>query len=689
MSKKSTDPVRTSKNIKPLDYKNVELSDAEKQFHQDQLPLLRSWRDNRDKARKEWNMMRYPDWIEMCRDTHLAYVPPAEKEDELRLNSGLTRQKISTEVDVVMTQNFDATAKAFDKDDVFIDHLGDTFSDMKFKSDELEKWSDNRRAVYEGMSVFGSFYTLEIQKFVTDHNKTKVSITQLGKMDAKWNETPKRSKPTFETLTLEPTMVMFADMRVSDIQKQPGVAFARIISDAEGQTRYGHWDRWKDVPTRQHTSQNSELTDIFTTYRNDYSVSSSLSEGEIEEVWVMRSLPFGNELTIYLNGVPMLPIQVKGEKDQRTGRYDVSAFPLTSVSASGLYPIVKWDKMRIPNFAIARGTPGDAQFDQETLDVWVKLMFEKALRSNKPPMGNRSGMRITSDMMKSGNMVSGIRKDDIFTILPPELTQGVTSGEFSFYEAMKKELDEKTSTREFSGQGGKTQTATEFTENRKSQLLRFSALIDGVIRGEKDRADLRTKNSIIPFWCKKEFANNPKDTQEINKAKGTMRDIFRTITVNKNDGDSQSSSVIEIGKSDESSFDLLSRQDKLEKEEGKKVSLTVFDPEMYDFMSTVLYWDVKPSERDDDTLKLLTFKQNISDAINLFQVNPSQNEKLKKRFAAITNEDYDTWFGSQGFDVQEAMGSAAQQVPNQSGLNSESFNPPAQQAVQASEDSGL
>ncbi|MCK4817858.1 hypothetical protein KA005_18955, partial [bacterium] len=427
-----------------------------------------------------------------------------------------------------------------------------------------------------------------------------------GNRKADWDEMPRFSKPQCQTLTVEPTMVLFADMRIADIQKQPGVAFARIITDAEAQTRYGEWDRWEYVPTSQHASQSSELSDILTTYRSDYSISSNISEGEVEEVWVMRSLPFGNELTIYLNGIPMLPIKVIGEIDLKTGRYNISAFPLTTVSPSGLYPIVKWDKMRIPNFAIARGTPGDTQFDQETLDIWVKLMFEKALRSNKPPLGNRSGMRITSDMVKSGKMVSGVRKDDIFTILPPELTQGITNGEFSFYEAMKKELEEKTSTREFAGQGGKTQTATEFTENRKSQLLRFSALIDGVIRGEKDCADLRTKNSIIPFWCKKEFSNNPVDAEKVEETKGTMNDIFRTVTVNKDDGDPQASSVIEIGESNETSFDLLSRQDKAEKEEGKKVKLTTFNPKEYDFMNTIIFWDVKPSERDNDTLKALT-----------------------------------------------------------------------------------
>ncbi len=678
------------------DNKSINLSDAEKQYHNDVLPLLRQWRDNRDKARKEWNDMTYPAWLNMCRETVLAYVQAKQNDDDIQLNSGLTRQKISTEVDVVLTQNFDTKAKAFNKDDIFIDHLGDVLSDMKLKADQLEQWIDNRRGIYEGMSTFGSYYTLQLTKFVTDVRKSTVPLKDFGKIAITWNNTPKRSKPIFITIPLESSMVLFADMRESDIQKQSGVAIARIITDGEARSRYGTFDRWASVPTRQAMNQTNQLSELLTTYKNDYSISQALGEGEIEEVIFMRSMPYGNELMIYLNGIPMLPVMSEGKADLK-GRFEVSGFPLTSWSASGKYPIVKWDKVRIPNFAIARGTPGDSQFDQETLDTWIKLVFEKALRSIKPPMGNRSGVRITSDMIRSGKIVSQIRKDDIFSILPPELVQGVTGGEFSFYEMMKKELDEKTSTREFAGLGGKTQTATEFTENRKSQLLRFSALIDGVIRGEKDRADLIIKNQVIPFWCNPEYGINPADTEEVEKVKQTVeskseskeKKPFRTITVNKNDGAESSANIINLGESEETSSDIYKRE-KTEAKQGKKNKYINFNPEMYDFMNTLIYWDAKPSERDNDTLQLLNFKQNIADGINLFGITPATNEKLKKRWAMMTDEDYETWFGGEGnMALQEAMGGIGETVPNMSGLNPASMTPPTMQNASAKANSGM
>ena len=685
------------------DNKKLDLSEVEKQYHNDVLPLLRQMRDNRDRARKEWNGMTYPQWLNMCRETQLAYLPPKQNPNDIQLNSGLSRQKISTEVDVVLTQNFETKAKAFDKDDVFVDHLGDVLSDLKYKVDELEQWIDNRRSSYEGMSTYGSYYTLQLTKFVTDVKKSKVPLNNFGKLDIEWNETPKQSKPVFLTIPLESSMVLMQDMREPDIQKQPAVAIARIITDADARSRYGNFDRWKYVPTRQAMNDVSELSSIMTAYKDDYSVSQVLAEGEVEEVIFMRSMPYGNELCIYLNGIPMLPVMQIGKKDVKTGRFEVSGFPLTSWSASGKYPIVKWDKVRIPNFSIARGTPGDSQFDQETLDTWIKLVFEKALRSIKPPMGNKSGIRITSDMIQSGKMISQIRKDDIFSILPPELVAGVTNGEFSFYEMMKKELDEKTSTREFAGLGGKTQTATEFTENRKSQLLRFSALIDGVIRGEKDRADLIVKNQVIPFWCDPKYAVNPADAEELNKGKDVVKNKseteeekekkkkpFRTVTVNKQDGAEASSNIINIGEELASSQEIYKRE-KLEEKEGKKNKYIYFNPEMYDFMNTLIHWDAKPVEKDNDTLQLLQFKQNIADGMNIFGIQPATNEKLKKRWSMMTDEDYETWFGSEAdMAIQQAMGGLeGGQVPNQSGLNPASMTPPAMQNQNAMANSGM
>ena len=158
------------------------------------------------------------------------------------------------------------------------------------------------------------------------------------------------------------------------------------------------------------------------------------------------------------------------------------------------------------------------------------------------------------------------------------------------------------------------------------------------------------------------------------------------MTVNKNDGEARSANVINIGESDETSTDIY-RREKTEEKAGKKNKYINFNPEMYDFMNTLLYWDAKPTERDNDTLQLLQFKQNITDGMNMFGIQPASNEKLKKRWAMMTDEDYATWF--EGDDLQQALGMMGGSTPNQGGLNPSSMTPPTMQNASAQANSGM
>ena len=157
--------------------------------------------------------------------------------------------------------------------------------------------------------------------------------------------------------------------------------------------------------------------------------------------------------------------------------------------------------------------------------------------------------------------------------------------------------------------------------------------------------------------------------------------------MNKDDGAEQASNVINVGPNSETSNDIYKRE-KEEEKIGKKNKYINFNPEMFDFMNTLLYWDAKPTERDNDTLQLLQFKQNVADSMNIFGIQPATNEKLKKKWSIMTDEDYETWFG--GEDVlQQSLGDMGGQTPNAGGLNPDSMTPPAAQNASADAGSGL
>ena len=661
--------------------KKLEYQPWEVQYHRDVLNLIKAGKDQREGKWREFDHQPYSHWIDHAKGIDLAEVLPAKNKYDVRIVSGLGREKTTTAVSVALSYDFEVKVMAFDQKDIFLKTLSDACTDLIYKSNKMELWDQNRQGVYRGMAAYGTFFTLEVAEFPTTANKTNVPLAAIGKIDVKWEDRPRKKAVEFRTIELEPKMVILGSMREKELTKQPFVAICRILSEAEARSLFGTWDRWKYVPLRKGESSANTPTgmkDIYSEYFENFSVSDSLAEGEVEMTMFMRSLPFGNELAIYLNGVVMLPIKMI-EQMKDSDAYRVSGFPLTSVSASGEYPITDWHLERMNNFFYSKGFSTKTRFDSDVLDFWVKYLVKKAQRSGNPPMGNNSGIQITSDMLQPNSIVSDIRENSLFSILPPEMVQGITTGEVSFYNMIKTEMDEKTMSREFSGETvNQYQSAKQFTENKKAQLLKLGALTDGIIRGEMRRAHIRLTNSIIPFW----FGLQDKEARSEKIANG-VAEIYDSFTVDKNDKKGAYTSVINVAKSDGfDGFDIMSQEDREEKETGAKKRYTYLDPDEYDFMRTLFYYKAQPNERDNDALQRANADQDLITALNIFGQDVDM-EKAKQRFARVRGDNMDDWFSeAQGLTpdmLAGAMGAGSGQngIPNMGGMNGASATPPS------------
>lgn len=676
-------------NPVPTVKKELVYTEAEKQYHTDVLQMINNGKAQREMPRKEFNDMGYSEQDEQNIRLDLAYVPPAKDKYDIRIVSGLTREKTNTAVAIAKSYDFDTTFMAYDKDDAIITELGDAATDLVEKSNQLEYWRETRTTTYRGMVARGTYFTMEVQEFPTKSYKTNIKLGDLGKMNVSWDDRPRKGKVKFRTVEIDPRMVILGDLGQTDLEKQPWIAIGRIVSEGEARSLFGAWDRFNMVPFRNGViNYPGGDVDVLTEYKDKYAVTDVLTEGQCEILYFMRSLPFGNEVAIYLNGVAMLPVKEKGQ-DKETMRYKVSGFPLTSISRSGEYPIVDWHFERIPGFFYSKGNPAKTKFDQDVLDFWWKFVTKKAIRSINPTLGNKSGQSISNEELQAGKMISNIRKDDIFAILPPELIQGITNGEVTMMEMLKKEIDEKTSTPQMSGQSGdQYQTATAFNENQKAQLLRLGALVDGIIKGEMRRADLRLRNSIIPFWMSKE----DKEMRPQKIAQATV-EIYDSFTVGKEGRDGKYNSVVNVATvpqmdkeaQEDFGYELMAAEDKQEKETGEKAKYTFLDPDQIDFLRTLFYVTVKPRERDNNALQRMLFDADVVAAKNMFGPDKTNDEALKVKFAQIRGDDYDTWFKDQGMDPDAAMSQAMQGISNApaqaGGMNAASGTPPAQLAL--------
>lgn len=672
-------------NVNLPETKKLEYTPWEIQYHRDVLNLIKSAKNQREASWREFDYQPYSHWIDHAKSIDLAEVAPAKNKFDIRIVSGLGREKTTTAVSVALSYDFDVKVMAFDKADVFLKGLSDACTDLIYKSNKMELWDSNRQGVYRGMAAYGTFFTLEVVEFPTTSNKTNVPLSAIGKIDVTWEDRPRKKAVEFRTVELDPKMVIVGSMREKELTKQPLVAICRILSEAEARSLFGAWDRWSYVPLRTGMTSMNTATgekDLFTEYFDNFAISDSLAEGEVEMTMFMRSLAFGNELAIYLNGVAMLPVKNLGQiKDSNA--YKVSGFPLTAVSAGGEYPITDWHLERMNNFFYSKGFSTKTRFDSDILDFWVKYMVKKAQRSGNPPMGNNSGIQITSDMLQPNSIVSDIRQNSLFSILPPEMIQGITTGEVSFYNMIKTEMDEKTMSREFSGETvNQYQTAKQFTENKKAQLLKLGALTDGIIRGEMRRAHIRLTNSIIPYW----FGLQDKEARSEKIAEG-VAEIYDSFTVDKNDKQGSYTSVINVAKSkDFDGLDVMGQEDKEEKETGNKKRYTYLDPEEYDFMRTLFYYKVSPNEVDNDALQRANADQDIITALNIFGQDLDM-EKAKERFARVRGDNMEDWFTeAQGLTpdmLAGAMGGGSAQggVPNMGGMNPASATPPSSMAL--------
>jgi hypothetical protein len=623
--------------------------------------------------RREFNDLSYPEMLQELEDLDNAYGgtdidvnDSARKEKKkIKLVSGLSREKVSSSVAVVMSQYYEPEAAVFDKNDVFMNEVGNIISELVIKSQEIEKVEDKMKYFIRAMVALGTSYTIETANTATENKKKATTTMTLGSLSTDWEDTPTAKCIELSHDSLHPRCVYLYDYSQPDIQKQPHLAIAIEMPIATARSIFGGWERWKYVPTTKDSEGMSW-------YTKNASFTSNQIEGFVEVVFSMSSLRFKNEYNIYINGVQMLPVKKIAIGD--AGEYRISGFPLTAISYSGLYPIVKWDLEVILNFAIGKGQIQKTMLDQQTLDILLPSMLKKILRSASPSMGS-TRKRYNPDIIDGGQIVHGVQKDDLFSLLPEVMLMGVTSSEFSFYEKMKQELDEKSLSREFMGDssGSGEKTATQFTYEQKQQMLKFASLLDGAMKGIRQMAELRFLNGVLPFWMKKQDGR-------IEKVKNGISDVYKSVTLARDDSaKGDYNSVIHIGKTyGLDSYDILEEEAKAEKL-GRKEKYKFLDPDMIDFLSTNIYWTVQQKQKDNDIMSRLLFIQNVTDSMNLFGPEAHNIDQLKRRYAQINHEKYGDWYLENSMipeNVQSAMSQSADGTTlAKGGMNSQSFSP--------------
>ena len=654
----------------------IEYSDAGKTYINFMRQRLISARDERDRPRTEFDDMSFLVWYELMKRADDQYVAPRKNKQDTSINLGTIRDKNTTLVEYAQKYDFEPVAQVFDDNDDMMIELAETAEDMVRKSFLLENFKDKQKLIGRGMTAFGV-------AMIEDHYVERWAIekqfgkgAKVGSIKATWTDKNVKVYDGCESKLWDLRKCYFGDIRKFFMNGPDGQPFFFTVEyETYDKTKaiFGDWDRWINVSTNVVMTAGVATGSV---YGADWTLQ-PISPNYCEIIRYYD--PVANEYSITINGAFMLPIMEKETTVKGIKKTLISGFPLTEISPSGAIPFAKYDLEPMHDFVYSKPQTAKMRILGDIENMLMKMNIWSLKQKVRPTMGNRSGRNFGEEVTDPATVINDIREGDLFPILPN--FQGPNTADFTMYELVKKELDKNSVQRSFQGidPSAVDKTATQNMNEMKAQALSVAALFDGLISGNKQLYWLRQYN-IQKNWTK------PIDTQ-IDVFNKVIVDKYRTITVpSTSDGGKGVHKIMMTmdtpkrpgGKATlEDSQDIHQQELDSKKNGGGFDKLTLLHPEIYRSTKNNWYWSSIPVPNDADPLSYVLFAKQINDAILFFGIESINVKKLKRRFANLTGNDYDTWFlEQQELDAQQPAIGGGQAVPG--GPNNQPKSMPGQ-----------
>lgn len=629
-----------AEQMKPKEIKAPELSENEKEARAADLQLLSQMRSDRDAPHPELDGMTYLQYYESNRKKDLSYIAPKKNKQDVRISSGLTREKDTTLLSTALNMNFVPDITAFDTDDLIVAELGDNMSDLVKKSREIENWNKKRSIIYRELISQGDVFVQEVH--TSDFREMPLE-------DVEWNpETDKISDFSIKTRLqklfdgcavrmVSGKKVYLGNIRTEYIEDQDSYAIANVYSRRRAFSMYGTWDRWKNVPTTIETSEFQP--DDGSTYRT-WNITPLSNEDQVCEVMLFRVKQ--NRFQIYLNGTPMLPWN----------------YPLTAICPSGEGPLAQGKFEPISDFAYSKSQPSKTKIDQEVLDEVTKLMIEGMRQGRKPPKGSRGKKVVSPNIFIAGKITPDMKEGDIFDLIQ---NPGLNAADFSFYQLIKQGIDEKTVNKTYEGNSKEVDTLGQAQIDKEQQMLKLGLALDGFVNLERRLTWLRLYN-ILYYWTKK-FDPHMDATRE------ALDGQYRKISVQTTLEEGQKG--VKIFRFTDKEYPPL-RQQQLEERDlseryGQEVRIVYMNPEILRTIKYTWFVIIMPTPRSNDALSQLMYVQNLKTAIEIFGPQAINQEYAKQRYAILINEDYTKFFNKMDIMQMLQMGAENPVVENARG----------------------
>lgn len=584
------------------------------------LDKLTKARDNREASQIEFDDCGYTAHYDTNYKTGNSYIRKKKNKEDSRIVTGTTLEKENTFLSAILNYNFEPSIKAFDKMDLPLNGLGDKLESLVKKSRSIEQYEDKRPLFYKEGADQGTWFAEEvwveewkIQKKLKDIDYTKVDVKKI-----KWETTRERKIIGAQANLIPGTGVYLGNIKQFFMHKQPYVFTRDVISYDEARACYGEYDRFEYV------SRTLKTTDTY----NDSQVRKwnleELEDGMVEVVKYQDK--YNNEYMLMLNGVMMLPV----------------GFPLTAISPSGEYTLVKGDIEPISEFfAYSKSYPAKTKVPQEILDDTIRTMVLRMRQLLEPPLANNTSTVLSRKIFYPGNITPDINPNQIQKILGENNQIG--AGEFQVFNLVKQIVDEMTTSPIMSGQaaGGRA-TATEVMQMKQQSMMKLGYAIFGILAFERNLAWLRLYNILANY-------TKPIDTK-INDITGQLEDVYMSVTSTESDENGSFTRVIDFNPQGlEKSQEQVDAEAKIMSTPKNEIQKVYMNPKIIseNFLKWNFVIDVTPTPKDSSELEISLFIEKVMKAKQIFGPQSTNDPYLRNRLAVMSKEDPEQFWAKQ------------------------------------------
>lgn len=610
-------------SVEKVEITQPDYIEKETQYRNFLLRRMEDTRNVREQTHEEFNNRSYINrYVDNFKAAN-SYSPPRKNPEDTSVVTGTTREKKLAIINAVINLVFETVFRAFSKDNVEDQELGEVMTDCVFQSNKIENWDEKKIYAYSELADQGDVFIEDMWIDETRSDKKKINLKDLNEKVFKDFSPEKSLKVIFSGArrkVLPGPQIYLGNIREFDIKNQPYIFTRQVIPYEEAKARFGKLPRFVNVP-RDLIQTDGQSDQYGLNWRLEGMTRDFVEVLCYQDKW-------NDDYQILLNGVMQLPVGFPMPWEH--GEYNIVQGHLEPISAF---------------FAYSKSVPDKTSLDQQVIDEMLRIMVLKNQKSFAPPIANYSANILTKNMFLPGKVNNNLEKGEIEVLGGNPNLYSVGQSEFEMFKLMKGLIDEKSINPALQGQGfsGRT-TATEVDSTIKQAKQQLGIMIFGFMNLTLN-LDLLRLNILLENYTKeqgekvngltgrleKKFLNISVERNIKDKGMGTKRIQFTENPTEKTDSDPYSHPLMDMEqniKRDMNGKPTLPLQPPV-----KPMKIMQIKPSTLRSIKFKWYPEIIINERESSMADKIGFEDRVMRAAQLFGLQSLNMDYIKQQFA--------------------------------------------------------